>query len=524
MSRAESLFKLGLEITRKHESAPPDQITVVPVIVDDLEAAAPILGALCTIHEGRFLTTVGEALHSPVPGSLDALRRNSIATALTGKPKTGRHVDLEDRADGMLDAVFAEPPSVLPSQGEQEILAVARAIVHREIDDRPFAVIAYREHLIDLTFQKAVWALAVDELRGKPHRKLTLVFVAENSIDIERHCQFGRGFQLAIDGMRLLRRNVDDDLRSAAAELGSKKDAIVLFLGAGFSASSHLPVGNTLRDGAIRRILAIGPNVPIESFELAKRFHAWLSSGHKDWLSYLEKEQTPEEFVRRLSLEQVVRVEKRIYPKVPTLLEFRELQDRMVKEPGPAVGSLNQILELRLGRIILAEVNFDSLIEENTTVPLEVFALEQDFERAPTYLKRYLAGDEKKVPLLKLHGTISDIESCVASTEQTELGVGQKKLEALKSMLTESPPRVCVYVGASMRDWDLRPLLLGEEFARGLDERWVTPFLNEGLEDFAMHRDAWWRKKPDHRSLQARLITETADSFLAEFAKACKTS
>lgn len=42
------------------------------------------------------------------------------------------------------------------------------------------------------------------------------------------------------------------------------------------------------------------------------------------------------------------------------------------------------------------------------------------------------------------------------------------------------PPRLWIYVGVSMRDKDLLPVLRGEDFARRLDERWVNPYLLVG--------------------------------------------
>ncbi len=390
------------------------------------------------------------------------------------------------------------------------MLAVARAVVHRDLDEHRLAVIAYRENLIDLPFRRAIWSLAVDQLDGAPHRTLrTLVFVAETAIDIGLHCQTGRGFHLAVYGDRLLRRKGTDDLQAAAGQIARHERPFVLFLGAGFSASSRLPLGNTLRDAAIRRLLSI-PEESVTSTDLAARFHRWVSD--QGWLTPHEQHMSQEEFVRQLTLEEVIRVEQRMDSSLPTLRGFRERHDQLIKAPGPAVLHLAAVLEQAVGRIVVAEVNFDLLVE-TTEAPLKVFASQQDFAEAPAYVKRYLVGEEPAIPLLKLHGSIADIETCVVSTEQTEQGLGQQKLEALRVLLDPSHPRLWVYVGASLRDLDLRPVLLGEDFSRGLDERWVSPYLTESVEEFGAGRAPRWTQHTDFSTIDERLITETADAF-----------
>jgi hypothetical protein len=391
--------------------------------------------------------------------------------------------------------------------------------MHRELDDHKFAVIAYRESLVDITFQPAIWALAVDQLNNMPHGTLrTLVFVAENAVDIERHCQTGRGFQFAIDGQRLLKRKVAGDLRSAATHIARSARPVVLFLGAGFSASSHLPLGNSFRDSAIRRVLGIGEKDPVTSHDLGCRFHEWVSD--RGWLSQREQAMSQEEFVDQLTVEQVIRAEQRMDPGLPTLVEFRELHNRVIGAPGSSVLSLAHVLQRRAGRIVVAEVNFDLLVERHAGIPLRVFAAQPEFRDAPEYIRRYLAGTETEIPLLKLHGTISDLGTCVVSTEQTQLGIGAEKLAALRTLLDNDQPPLWIYVGASLRDLDLRPLLLGEEFARGADERWVSPYLDASLEDFSQQRGPHWRRVSDLPTIEDRLITETADSFFAELSRA----
>ena len=191
-------------------------------------------------------------------------------------------------------------------------------------------------------------------------------------------------------------------------------------------------------------------------------------------------------YIAGLTLEQVIRAEKRHLSALPTLDYFRELHDSVVGSPGPAVLELGEILRISKGKLILAEVNFDRLVEEHSPVPLRVFASDEEFEEADKYVTDYLAGEETDVPLLKLHGSIERPGTCVVSDEQTEAGIGAGKLRAIRSLYNDR--RAWIYIGASMRDRDLLTVFRGSDFANGTDEVWVSPFLPDTVEDFARSR------------------------------------
>lgn len=513
MSKLVAILELAAEVARKHERTTDGQIKVIPVIVDDLETTLPVLLGLCQVAEGSFFSAQDLNLGGAVPATDDLARLAGITTALVGQPLTSRRVELFNPSGGLIDARFAEPPNDNPSAGEQEVLAVARAVAHRDLDRTSFAVIAYRAALVDFPFRRGIWSLAVDQLNGLPHKTLrTIVFVAETSIDIDAHCQPGRGFVLAVEGGRLLRRKPPEDLRIQVASIVNNDGAIVLFLGAGFSGSSHMPLGNSMRDQAIRRLLTIPASEALPSTELASQFYGYVSD--QGWLTTSEQRMSRDEFVFGLTLEQVIRIEKTMYPALPTLQEFRSHHDSQVDKPGQAVQDLAAILDHGKGRVIVVEVNFDELVERHTKVPFKVFSSPNDFADAPQFIERYLAGVEASIPILKLHGSISDPDTCVVNVEQTEHGIGKDKREALRALLNTTDPRRWIYVGASLRDLDLRPFFLGEEFGEGVDERWVTPYLPESLDQFGVTREPVWRGR-SLETMNDRIITETADAFFA---------
>jgi hypothetical protein len=510
---AVSLFELGFELARAHERSAPGRVTVVPVIVDDLAKARHIFQALCAATEGRMLDAGDSDLLSAVPNSNDVVRRAAIEAALQDASGP-RRVVLYEPEPGLIDARFEPDVGTEPSAGLATVLAIARALAHGDLDSRELAIVTYSESAVDYPFRKCVWSLVVDQLPNLPHATLrTLIVVAETHVDVALHCQTGRGFRFAVSDRRLLRRHDRDDLNASAKQIARSPQPLVFFLGAGFSVSSRLPLGNWLRDAAIRRLLGIPEGEPISSNELGIRFHQWASQ-RENWLNEDERAMREDVYALQLTLEQVIRAEKRLYNDLPTLQEFFALHEKIIRIPGSAVVDFSSVLNEMVGRVIIVEVNFDRLVEEHALVPLKVFFSEQHFADAPAYIRRYLAGEETNIPVLKLHGSIESPESCVASDEQTRQGVGQGKLEALKTIIEAPTLPLWVYVGASMRDQDLLPVLRSEEFARGLDERWVTPYLDATVEAFAKTRVPFWART-SLTTIDDRLITETADAFFA---------
>jgi hypothetical protein len=512
MSLAISLLDLAAALGRLHERSAQGSITVVPVIVDDLVTAMPVLKSLAEITGGVLLDAGDPSLQAPIPGTDDAARRSAVKTELRSLSVSSRDIELVDLTGGLVDAQFAGPGTGVDlSPGQRALLGIARAVVHRDLDNHELGIITYRDTSIDFPFKRSVWNLAVGQLSGMRNSTLrTLVFVAESAISVDLHCQRARGFRLAIDGDRLLHRHSEDDLRAWARRIATSEKPIVLFLGAGFSASSMLPLGNSLRNRAIRGLLDIDELDPVSEEELCARFYEWVSQ-KSGWLTESEESMGRDAYIAGLTLEQVVRIERRQLSALPTLVYFRQLHDSVVNSPGPAVLELAEILRHAHGRLILAEVNFDRLVETHSPVPLRVFASEEEFEDAEEYIVRYLNGLESEIPLLKLHGSIEREDTCVVSDEQTEAGIGNGKLRAIRALYSEER-RVWIYVGASMRDRDLLAVFGDSDFSNGTDEIWVAPFLASTVEEFARSRWAIWRKR-DLRAIDERFISEMADTF-----------
>jgi hypothetical protein len=522
MRRNEVLLRLAREIEAFHSQTEQGRVTVLPIIVDELTDTRVVIRMLSELSNGRLFMWDDGDIQGPVPQTAGSLvMKPAVETALSTVPSGGsRRVELVQPTPGVIDAVFVDPPAGPdPSPGEKTVLAIARAVMHSDLDTSELAIISWRDAIVDLRLRSALWRLGVEQLTDMPHPTLrTLIMVVESTIDIGLHCQTGRGFRFAVEGGRLLRRHGKDDLAATAWQVANHPKPFVLFLGAGFSASSRLPLGNSLRDQAIRTLMNIDPTTPMTSQQLARRFYDFVSS-REGWLTPQESAMGAESYVQDLTLEQVVRAEKRLHPDLPTLQSFRVHHDSVVGVPGSAVTELASILRLLGGQVILVEVNFDLLVETHSGVPLRVFSSEADFASAAEYLRRYLNHEETAVPLLKLHGTIDVPDTCVISDDQTELGVGSNKLNALRTLLDEADPRLWIYIGASMRDRDLLRVFSDEDWARGVDEFWVSPFLPDTVERFALLREPFWRGR-DFRHIDDRLVSETADAFFAALRKA----
>lgn len=521
MTFATAAIDLAAAIIRDHERSSAGAVTVIPVVVEDVLLAMPVLHAVRDLTKATWLDSAD--LNGPVPVSTDIRRQGLLDRGLElGPTERPRRLELSDKGGGTIEPVFVPASGTVPSPGDGTILSVFRAVAHSALDENSIGIVVYRESVLDVHTRRAAWRATIEWFLNLPNPRLrTLVVVVEAPIDVSLHCRTGLGFRYALSGGRLLRRRGEDDLRAFAQQVGSLSGPTVLFLGAGFSASSRLPLGNGLRDGAIRRLLGIAEPDAFSSLELAIRFHAWVTD-RPTLMSHVEREQTQSEYADRLTLEQVVRAEVNFTGgPSQTLTEFKAHHDRVVSTPGPAVRDLARILETGGGRIILTGVNFDCLVEENTKSPIRVFASDDEFQDAAGYVSSYLSGKETEIPYLKLHGSIDRMDTCVMSAEQTERGIGESKLQALRALQHE-PPRMWIYVGASMRDLDLAPVLSEENFARGIDERWVAPYLVDTVDAFAFRRQPYW-EKTSFKTIQDRLITETADAFFDALAAAWRS-
>jgi hypothetical protein len=522
-----ALFETLAEIARQHDSFGMTELTVVPVLYRSTNNGAPnvsfaaaigVISAAAHFQGGVLVNTAAPEYDAPLDTSRDPVLEGSVPVALAGM--LGPATELRIEFDGAsVDAKLRRRgDDVTATGGEARFLAVVRALFAPELRTTEFAVLAYREGELDSRLRPACFRMVcgLQEQPGLLAALRTLVIAVETPQERPAvHCPPGVGARYLLKQQRVIRRHPPSRLRSEVARLALEPDRpVVLFLAAGFSASSGLPVGNGLRDEAIARILGEDPAADLDwARELFRRQNALLTPTERRDIN---------DFAATLTFEQVMRIEQdHAGTSVPRgLRDFREIHDDVIgKPPGAAVRQLQRLLD-RPNKLLLLTVNFDELLEESHRDKLDVVVEDDEFsEFAASGLGEYLrsAPAPRKVPYLKLHGTISDLATCVASSRQTQQGLSIPKRSALEALLTIDEPLRWVYVGASMRDVDLRPVFDDATFRRDVDERWVAPFPDDNVEDFAAGREqleAW-----KAIGLFDRQITETADTFMTELAE-----
>ncbi|WP_433724626.1 SIR2 family protein [Actinoplanes sp. CA-051413] len=512
MTSAGLYLEVATRVNSDHQARRgSNELAVVPIVVDDLEQAGAVARCLSELIGGGVLHANVLVGAPPRAGNSDSRLRAAVEKNLVLRtPRGDERIEISLLKSGDVSATY---PSAGPlSGGATTMLGIAKAVIDAQLVSGEIGVILYDESGMDKVTLRSCWSLFVDDLSGLnlgPLRTLVVFVKAWPSVD--PHGQPNRGCSFAIVDGRLQRRKPHDNAAGDAAEFArSKSRARVLFLGAGFSVSSRLPLGDGLRDDAIRRLLGeVDPIMPVSPEDLAVRFRRWLV-GH-DELDLRLGGLTEEEFGQQLTLEQVLAFERVRDPDMPTLQDFKEGHDRALSTPGKAVTALASMLRSP-NNLVLTTVNFDELVETHAPGLVQRFATDSEFDGAADYIRRYLKGEETKVPLLKLHGTISETDSCVATTTQTEQGISDAKKAAIAELRGQGEKKTpWIYVGASMRDVDLTPLFAEPSFGLSVDEHWVAPFMDLNVERFAAHRRQVWA---GDRGLQSRLITEIADEFI----------
>lgn len=523
MTSTRGVLKLFDELLVEHERRGASaSLHVVPVLVDELAGVALIAEAILRHAGASFLEadkladgTVGR----PEEGLVQIVR-DELRLRMAGSQTVG----IEVAQDGGKVRAQLEDGQMAMSAGVAVLLGIVTALFDAELRTQPLGAIAYDEAALDAEVRAAVWNLFTRRLNqpgeGLGALRTLILFIGVSDPDPPRH--YGKGpsarFHLTADG-RCLQRDLWDTARTSIRQLaGTDSRHFVLFLGAGFSMSSGMPLGNTLRDRALAEFFGGGGQMT--SDEMAQQFHTFLAQ--KGRLLPQEEVMAPEAFVLGLTLERVLR---EVFRQVGDPAHSRALQwlrdenVQALQRPGEAVIQLQEIIRKRESlpgsRLVLVTLNFDTLIEAEYPEHLKVYATTEQFRSCDEELRRYLR-EGGPVPLLKLHGTLADLSSVVATVDQTARGLDSLKAGALRLLADSDRPVPWVYVGCSMRDLDLDTFLSDPWFVEHVNERWVSPFPQQSVADFVhRHRDAVWSSLNVPEYVE-RQIHATADAFFAE--------
>ena len=476
-------------------------LRVIPIVDEDLAQDHDVINWVMRRAGGDYINC-DAVTDAEVDGVFDpdlaAIVQQALRTAGLPFPIT------IDERSGLVRARIQAPsgPDLPFSKGQRSVLAVVASIFWSAFHQHPIGALSFTESDWDVTTFKAVWELLTAQLPGRRVGTLeTLVVVSSGPFKTVRHCAGDASVRYVIKSGHLNIRKRASDLEAALGNLVQYRDRhVVLFLGAGFSYSSEMPLGDEARNYALQQFFAPGR---YKDPEVADRFYDWIVDNDR----LLENEQGIDrtEFVAKLTLERVLREEfnRKPRPDSPTLNWLTARNTEASKAVTPARAALKKLIEAN-AKLVIVTVNFDTLLEEDAASHLKVIARSSEFAGAEREIQQYLVNGGA-IPYIKLHGTLDDRESIVADVESTALGLPSSATDAIKVLTDRNRPIPWIYVGYSVRD---------------PDESWVDPLPPESLRTFAnQHRAARWRQASVPADIQQRYVTETADRFLARFAE-----
>jgi hypothetical protein len=487
-------------------------LKVVPVAVQELSAHRDLIDAAIRDAGGVFLDT--NELINGAEGEVDEELRDIVTSSLSVPRAGGEQLNLNVEEVGhetiraTIDGV--DQPT---SPGLRTVLGIAASLFHRDLKTTSLAVLAYDESGLEEDLADAVWRMFTERLPNTSVASLStlIVLIEASNIRYDRHCAPGLSLEYRLGQQGLEHRKDHVANQVMITRLCNRAEPfLVLFLGAGFSGSSAWPLGDEVREEALRNMF--NSSAPYE--ELVGSFYDYLRSEER--LLPQEQDLSRAEFIRSpFTLERVLREEKHHYgaDKSPTLKRLHAYNGEAVEAPGPAVSALHRLIDSER-RLVIVTVNFDTLIEINDNV--ELFVDDDEFVRFPDYLENY-SRNGGRVPVLKLHGTIDRPNTIIATVDDTSVGLSVPKSAALRSLLPHTVPLPWIYVGYSARDLDITNLLREREFGEGLYENWVSPFPVATIKEFAEQwRRELWRRSGVVDVYWERCITMTADAFFEE--------
>ena len=510
------MLRLLLELFEEPSGA-DSPVAVIPVVVDDYEGHSEIIRATTRAFGATLLVVSdgAEGVHGTIDDAIQVRIEGLLQVPRAGG---GRSQVTLTEEDGLVRAGIDGIISI-PSKSQREVAGLAATLFSDQLHRTDTALIVYNEDVLDDDWADAVWRLFREVARTGFMRISRIILLIERSAGDtpENHLDDEPSVRFLLHSSALMRRKPNRvnvaDVRHIAQRAAD--DGLVLFLGAGFSRSSGLPLGDSLRDESLGGFLGI-PGAGIA--ELAPVFYEYLRENER--LLEAETEMPREEFHRRITLERVLREEiwRSGANESATLRRFEKMNAVALGNRGRSVGTLHKIVAA-ISDLVIVTVNFDTLIESSEARVHKIMS-DGEFGNGLDYLESYAAQEVSAVPLLKLHGSIEARETIVATVDQTAQGLSTAKERCVHAILDDSARRPWIYVGYSMRDPDTWSVLQSRAFADRVDEYWVSPFGDpNALAWCSAHRQFG----QDSPSFRQRCITMTSDRFLEELLEVWST-
>ena len=510
------VLELMTSILRTADRRGPDSIEIVSILLEDMASHMSLIGEIFNHHSG-LQPLLAEEAATGVEGHPEPALRTIVEAV--GIEELGSLAVIAD--GGLVKVRFADSPDDPTNPGTQNFLGAVTALFSADLNERRLAILAYDENQMDTRMRRALFDLFLQLLPTSTVSlpAVIILIIGNESVDYDHHTGPAPSVRYALHGQRLVRRRRWETSQPDILRLVGETDIpFVLFLGAGASSSSGLRLGDQIRDDALARFTADA--VGSTFLDLAFRFHEMIEDDGR--LLADEEKLSREEFVKRLTLERVLReefhrIERGQLPE--TLQKFLAEEEAVLDSPGTSVEAVRSLLGLQ-SRLLIVTVNFDRLVEHGSGESTKVFVTEDEFEDFPTYLKSYIS-DGGPVPVLKIHGSIETPESIVATVDRMAEGLPGSLARSLEALATAHESRIpWFYVGYSMRDPDVTLQLQQPSFSKRTDERWIAPLSDPNIEEFVERfRVSPWGKDDVPTSLHEHSYTETADVFLGEVAR-----
>lgn len=433
-------------------------------------------------------------------------------------------LQIDQSGDAIVASTTTGVTAASASEGQRTLFGVLASLFDARLHGSELAALVYDESELDSPTANMLWSLCAVHLRNIawPNLKTLVVVVRSGGVVPERHFGGQASALCVLNGDSLdVRRSPETD-KIDVRRIAHGRDRLVLFLAAGFSTSSKtdddqpLPLGNELRDRALQRLMSSAAS----GDELARRFLRYCKERHT--LLPGERHLTESAFAAGLTLERVLVEELHDPPRElgPTLSHFKSEVEQAHSRSGIALEALHEFLAKTSRRVVLATVNLDDLIERQCGADVAPIISDDDFEDAPARIAEYWENDGAS-PLLKLHGSLEQPETVVASVNSVALGLSDQKIAALDAaLIAPNGERTTVcYVGSSMRDRDINQLLGLRRYAECLDEWWIAPTIAQSVREFIeTYRHRRWQVAQVESSPEAHCVTQIADDFFSVLA------
>lgn len=511
-------------LIREHRADRGGGPALIPCLHEELDEDIPLLLAGAQRENGHlyFLSRPDGEWEWP-NGPIHTDRRDVVEGLLAGAGDAlPGLVIIELDASGRVVARLKDDstplePSLVPIM---RAAAVAASAAYDEFD---FVVLATSIATTDARRRLLLWNLLTisPASLGLKDRPKTIVPMVGSTLDPTHDYRRLPHLRYVVRWDRVIQRSKLGRAREikAIAGIGPSSGPVVLFLGAGASSSAGIRLGNHYRDIALAEL--VGDH--LEGREAAEAFYEMLCD--RDHFLTGEGENR-DDFVTGLTLERVLLEtfnSQGFRPRADSKVIQNLIADcaNALQYIRPGRRALRELAEALRGELIIMTVNFDQLVEDGLPVDHTVFFRHEDYKDTARIdnLVAYAGGDvTKPLPILKLHGSIEDPESLIATIDTTSAGLHDDVISALNRVLdaTNKPLR-WVWVGCSMRDRDMNRWLIGLGAGR-LDEWWVDPMPGESLHHYYTEvREAQWKRVG--LKFEDRVIVDSADGFLHDLMK-----